>query len=113
MQQEKRPDVPAPSGKNPVTAQPEEKHDVQARPEEQPSPPSPDPTCGVSDFASRMFSVQTKGILTEARIVGGFVAGTCSTYPWVVRILIPQYGSICGGAILDSRHVLTAAHCLL
>ena len=113
-QPEEEPEVPAQPEEEPeVPAQPEEEPEAPAQPESQPAPPSPAPTCGVSDLASRMFSVQTEGILTEARIVGGSVAGTCTTYPWMVRILIPNTGSICGGAILDSRHVLTAAHCLL
>ncbi|CAG5131063.1 unnamed protein product, partial [Candidula unifasciata] len=43
------------------------------------------------------------------RVVGGFTADECE-YPWVVLVI--ALNSICGGSILDSRHIMTAAHCV-
>ena len=45
----------------------------------------------------------------EAHIAHGNVADT-KKYPWIVRLWIS--GSLCTGAVLDRRHVLTAAHCV-
>jgi len=43
-------------------------------------------------------------------IVGGVEARKHS-WPWMC--LISVYGnSVCGGSVIDSRHILTAAHCL-
>ncbi|XP_059139588.1 trypsin-1-like isoform X2 [Physella acuta] len=43
------------------------------------------------------------------KIVGGTTAAECE-FPWVVAVTIDS--NFCGGTILDSRHVLTAAHCV-
>ncbi|CAF1941774.1 unnamed protein product [Rotaria magnacalcarata] len=46
----------------------------------------------------------------RTRIVGGQEA-TPHSWPWLVSI--QYYGShFCGGTLIDSQHVLTAAHCL-
>jgi len=45
----------------------------------------------------------------RARIVGGIHAQP-NSWPWQVRLSAD--GSLCGGTLIDTRHVLTAAHCL-
>jgi len=46
---------------------------------------------------------------SKARIVGG-VHAYPNSWPWQVRLAAD--GSLCGGTLIDTRHVLTAAHCL-
>ena len=48
-------------------------------------------------------------------IIGGYLANE-DRYPWMVRLLITRANGEtigCGGTIITSRHVLTAAHCTL
>ncbi|CAF2818015.1 unnamed protein product [Rotaria sp. Silwood2] len=45
----------------------------------------------------------------KGRIVGGTHAHP-NSWPWQVRIHAD--GGLCGGTLIDTRHVLTAAHCL-
>ncbi|CAG5130925.1 unnamed protein product, partial [Candidula unifasciata] len=45
------------------------------------------------------------------RIIGGTEADTCE-FPWMVLIYDQLKSSICGGSIIDSTHIATAAHCL-
>jgi secreted trypsin-like serine protease len=55
------------------------------------------------------------GQVPTPRIVGGAPA-PLSAHPWQVAILYGTPGNrqfLCGGAILDATHVLTAAHCLV
>jgi secreted trypsin-like serine protease len=46
---------------------------------------------------------------SKARIVGGVYANP-NSWPWLVRLYTDGYR--CGGALIDTRHVLTAAHCI-
>ena len=46
-----------------------------------------------------------------ARIVGGETAGA-STWEWVVSIYIAP-GHLCGGSILSSTWIISAAHCFV
>jgi len=46
---------------------------------------------------------------SKARIVGGAHAHP-NSWPWQVRLYAD--GGLCGGTLIDTRHVLTAAHCL-
>ena len=43
------------------------------------------------------------------RIVGGIEA-IPNSWPWIVSLQLRDH--LCGGALIDTRHVLTAAHCL-
>jgi len=48
---------------------------------------------------------------TESRIVGGEAA---SDYAWPWQVYITYKGQfICGGTLVDKRHVVTAGHCIL
>ncbi|KAH9490350.1 Serine protease 48 [Bulinus truncatus] len=46
------------------------------------------------------------------RIIGGTNATTCE-YPWMAVLVDQVYQSVCGGSIIDSTHILTAAHCVV
>ncbi|UJR23669.1 hypothetical protein I4U23_026653 [Adineta vaga] len=46
---------------------------------------------------------------TTQRIVGGIEA-TPNSWPWIVSLQVRDH--FCGGTLIDTRHVLTAAHCL-
>ena len=56
--------------------------------------------CGCSNHPASM-----------TRIVGGEAAGT-STWGWAVSIFITP-GGLCGGAVLSSRWIISAAHCFV
>jgi hypothetical protein len=76
------------------------------------TPPAPQPTqpppvvpsqppqgCGLSPFSTR--------------IVGG-VESTPGAWPWASILGLPQgsgFRVVCGGSLINSKHVLTAAHC--
>ncbi|CAF0854555.1 unnamed protein product [Rotaria sp. Silwood1] len=46
---------------------------------------------------------------SSQRIVGG-VEATPHSWPWIVSLQLRDH--FCGGTLIDTRHVLTAAHCL-
>lgn len=52
----------------------------------------------------------SKNFTVVSRIVGGEAAGN-NTWGWMVSLQIGS--SLCGGSILDSAWVVTAAHCLV
>ncbi|PVD20355.1 hypothetical protein C0Q70_18509 [Pomacea canaliculata] len=64
-----------------------------------PTPPPPQPTCGLL------------GANVRPRIVNGSETARCE-YPWMVFINLLNYvGNRCGASVIDSRHIVTAAHC--
>uniref|UniRef100_A0A0B7B5I0 Peptidase S1 domain-containing protein n=1 Tax=Arion vulgaris TaxID=1028688 RepID=A0A0B7B5I0_9EUPU len=46
------------------------------------------------------------------RIIGGTEADNCQ-FPWLAMLYNYQSGVYCGGTIIDSTHILTAAHCVI
>ena len=46
---------------------------------------------------------------SNVRIVGG-VEAVPNSWPWIVSLRVRDH--FCGGTLIDTRHVLTAAHCL-
>jgi hypothetical protein len=49
----------------------------------------------------------------EPRIVGGSDVGSSGDFPYQVWVSNLDETQLCGGSILDSRHVATAAHCVV
>ncbi|XP_047471160.1 tryptase-like [Penaeus chinensis] len=79
------------------------------------SPPATPAATTVSAVGDRLFCPEECGRanLTVPRIVGGQVASRLE-YPWMAYITITGGGgqdTSCGGAIVNSEHVVTAAHC--
>ncbi|KAK3864809.1 hypothetical protein Pcinc_029525 [Petrolisthes cinctipes] len=102
--------------------QPQPKPTRPPQPQPRPTTP-PQPQKQQQQKPNHLSSLQKKltgdtacGVVSDrihTRIVGGFLTNP-GEYPWIVSILrreaIPnQY---CGGALISSFHVLTAAHCI-
>ncbi|KAK6186146.1 hypothetical protein SNE40_008241 [Patella caerulea] len=63
--------------------------------------------CGTSSITG---SAATYLSNQRERIVGGVNTQECE-FPWAV--LVTADGSQCGGSIIDSTHIVTAAHCMV
>lgn len=66
--------------------------------------------CGLSDVTTPTTKVSSSKLIIMPMIVGGITVGSCTTYPWMVRLNVDG-GDVCGGFIIDATHILTAAHC--
>ena len=65
------------------------------------------PHCGT---VSRL-AQQASGTIQTRMIVGGFDAQQ-GAWPWQVAVLDKDHNLICGGTLINSEFVLTAAHCV-
>ncbi len=62
-------------------------------------------------------SLSATGLAQQTRIINGKPANI-SSYPWLASLYVgsesdPETGGGCGGSLISSRWVLTAAHCFL
>ncbi|KAK6186144.1 hypothetical protein SNE40_008240 [Patella caerulea] len=62
--------------------------------------------CGISSITGSATSYLNS---QRGRVVGGVNTKQCE-FPWTV--LVNAGGAQCGGTIVDSQHIVTAAHCL-
>merc|ERR1719295_1284593 len=52
-----------------------------------------------------------RGALSTNRILGGALSQS-HEFPWMARIYGGCVGTLCGGALISNRHILTAYHCI-
>lgn len=51
------------------------------------------------------------GDIDETKIIGGTTVTDRTMFPWMVYLVCE--GGKCGGSLVSTSHVLTAAHCVL
>ncbi|CAG0893648.1 unnamed protein product [Darwinula stevensoni] len=67
--------------------------------------------CGVSQTGKR--SADTEGgALDFDRVIGGTPVPSQKKYPWMAWMGTGQYNSLCGASLINSRYLITAAHCV-
>ncbi|CAL1548409.1 unnamed protein product [Lymnaea stagnalis] len=65
----------------------------------------------LQDPSERDYKCGVSPSVRDKRIVGGTQARRCA-YPWMVYIVRdPNKDDLCGGTLVSSRHIITAAHC--
>ena len=48
----------------------------------------------------------------SSRIVGGTEVAPANKYPWMVAVVDSLGGQFCGGTLVASKYVISAAHCM-
>jgi len=65
---------------------------------------------GLEPGVGTLNAVESSGLLTAARIIGGTETGI-EPFPFQVALMIGDF-QFCGGTLINSEYVLSAAHCL-
>merc|ERR1712183_585439 len=52
------------------------------------------------------------GVERTSRIVGGTEVNPKNKYPWMVALVTSSGGQFCGGTLVASKYVISAAHCM-
>ena len=63
-------------------------------------------------FQTKEFDERRIGEGMTPKIVGGVVVDPPFKYPWIVSLSFLD-NHYCGGSVIDSTHILTAAHCVI
>lgn len=66
--------------------------------------------CGHSDFTRSLDNPNQYYMVEGHRLVGGKICEP-NAWPWTVQIIWKSGKHRCGGALIDSKFVVTAAHC--
>merc|ERR1719150_3090744 len=69
------------------------------------------PTGGAAAATTASGAVCKCGVKKSSRIVGGTEVAPKNKYPWMAA-LISNGNQFCGGALVASKYVVTAAHCM-
>uniref|UniRef100_A0A0M3JTD2 Peptidase S1 domain-containing protein n=1 Tax=Anisakis simplex TaxID=6269 RepID=A0A0M3JTD2_ANISI len=66
--------------------------------------------CGESEFTRSLRNLNEYFNLEGNRLVGGNIS-VPHAWPWTVQILWRSGGHRCGGALISTKYIVTAAHC--
>ncbi|KAH9502978.1 Plasma kallikrein [Bulinus truncatus] len=75
-----------------------------------PTTTSTTPTTTSTSPATNTLSCGRSSYLDRSRVIGGHPAKECE-FPWMVAVSVGNF--FCGGTIVDSRRIVSAAHCFL